>query len=389
MILTARSASRVNRMPESATMRIADIAAKLRREGKDVISFSLGEPDFETPENIKSAAKTALDRGETHYTQASGILELREAIATKLKQENGLEVYAKDVLVTTGAKQAIFEAICSLIDEGDDVLLFDPAWVSYEAIVTFSGGRPVRVPVFKQDSFVPSDFQEHLTSKTKLLILNSPCNPTGAVYPEEVIARIAEIAEDHAFFVLSDEVYEKIIYGATHCSIGSLVPEQTITINGFSKAYAMTGWRLGYAVAPERILQDMLKIQQHSVSNATSFVQYAGVEALRGDQHTVSAMVEEFEERRDLMIGGLADIGIECPRPQGAFYAFADTSRFGTSVEVAEWLLKDAQVAVTPGSAFGPNGEGFIRLSYATSRENIEDGIKRLGEVIQARAVST
>ncbi|MGZ4907156.1 MAG: pyridoxal phosphate-dependent aminotransferase [Halobacteriota archaeon] len=376
-------------MPESATMRIADIAAKLRREGKDVISFSLGEPDFETPENIKSAAKKALDSGETHYTRASGIPELREAIATKLKQENGLDVSAKDVLVTTGAKQAIFEAICSLIDEGDEVLLFDPAWVSYDAIITFSGGASVRVPVFEQDNFVPSDFQEYITSKTKLLILNSPCNPTGAVYPKEVIESIAEEAEDHAFFVLSDEVYEKIIYTATHYSIGSLLPEQTITINGFSKAYAMTGWRLGYAVAPEGILHDMLKIQQHSVSNATSFVQYAGVEALQGDQHTVSAMVEEFKERRDLMTSGLSDIGIECPRPQGAFYAFADTSRFGTSVEVAEWLLKDAQVAVTPGSAFGPNGEGFIRLSYATSRENIKDGLKRVGEIMQAREVST
>ncbi len=389
MFLTSRSASRVNRMPESATMRITDIAAKLRREGKDVISFSLGEPDFETPENIKSSAKSALDRGETHYTQGSGIPELREAIATKLTQENGLGVNAKDVLVTPGAKQAIFEAICSLIEEGDDVLLFDPAWVSYEAIITFSGGRPVRIPVFARDSYVPSDFQEYITSKTKLLILNSPCNPTGAVYSEEVIASIAQIAEDHAFFVLSDEVYEKIIYGATHCSIGSLIPEQTITINGFSKAYAMTGWRLGYAVAPEFILHNMLKIQQHSVSNATSFVQYAGVEALRGDQHTVSAMVEEFKERRDLIISELAAIGIKCPCPQGAFYAFADTSQFGTSVEVAEWLLRDARVAVTPGSAFGPNGEGCIRLSYATSRENIERGIKRIEEAIRAREVNT
>ncbi len=382
------SAYRVTRMPESATMRIADIAAKLRRDGKDIISFSLGEPDFETPENIKNAAKSALERGETHYTPSSGIPELREAIAAKLKQENGLDVGAKDVLVTTGAKQAIFEAICSLVDEGDEVLLFDPAWVSYEAIIAFSGGRPVRVPVVERHNFVPSDFQEYITPKARLLIVNSPCNPTGAVYSKDVIKSIAQIAEDHALIVLSDEVYEKIIYGAKHYSIGSIIPEQTVTINGFSKAYAMTGWRLGYATAPERILHNMLKIQQHSVSNATSFVQYAGVEALRGDQRAVSAMVEEFKERRDLVINGLADIGIACPCPQGAFYAFADVSQFGTSVEVTQWLLEDAQVAVTPGSAFGPNGEGFIRISYATSRKNIEGALRRMREVVEAREAS-
>ncbi len=384
-----RSASRVDRMPESATMRVADVAAKLRREGKDIISFSLGEPDFETPENIKTAAKSALDRGETHYTQGSGILELREAIAAKLRQDNGLDVHASDVLVTTGAKQAIFEAICSLIERGDEVLLFDPAWVSYEAMILFSGGVPIRIPVFERDDFVPSDFQEYITPKTKVLILNSPCNPTGAVYPKGVIERIAQVAEDHELIVLSDEVYEKIIYGATHYSIGSLIPEQTITINGFSKAYAMTGWRLGYAVAPPSILHNMLKVQQHSVSNATSFVQYAGVEALRGDQHTVNAMIDEFKNRRDLLIKGLAEIGITCPCPQGAFYAFPDISQFGTSVEVTEWLLESAQVAVTPGSAFGPNGDGFVRISYATGRENIAEGLRRIGAAVQARDATT
>ncbi len=387
--MQVRSASRVNRMPESATMRIADVAARLRREGKDIISFSLGEPDFETPENIKSAAKAALDRGETHYTQGSGIPELREAIAAKLVHENGLDVHARDVLVTPGAKQAIFEAICSLVERGDEVVLFDPAWVSYEAIVLFAGGVPVRAPVFERDDFVPSTFQDCITPKSRVLILNSPCNPTGAVYPKGVIEGIAQIAEDHGLIVLSDEVYEKIVYGATHYSIGSLIPEQTVTINGFSKAYAMTGWRLGYAAAPKPIVHDMLKVQQHSVSNATSFVQYAGVEALQGDQRTVSAMVDEFEVRRNRMIKGLTNVGISCPCPQGAFYAFADISHLGTSAEVAEWLLEQAQVAVTPGSAFGPNGEGFIRISYATSRDNIDEGIRRIGEALRARDVTT
>jgi aspartate aminotransferase len=370
--------SRVRHIPESATMKIADIAAKLRSEGQDIISFSLGEPDFETPENIKRAAKTALDRGETHYTQGSGIPELQEAIAEKLKNDNNLDVSPADVLVTTGAKQAIFEAICTLIDEGDEVLLLDPAWVSYSAIVKFAGGKPVMVPVSEQEGYVPVDLQSHMTRNTKLLILNSPCNPTGAVYGKNVIKAAAEAAEDHGVFVLSDEVYEKIIYGAKHHSIGSLIPDRTITINGFSKAYAMTGWRLGYATAPAPILQGMLKIQQHSVSNATSFVQRAGVEALRGDQGAVRAMVAEFKKRRDIMIDALRKMGIECAPPRGAFYAFAKVSQFGNSVEVTEKLLRDALVAVTPGSAFGPNGEGYVRLSYATSRQNIEDGINRI-----------
>ena len=370
--------SRVRHIPESATMKIADIAAKLRSEGQDIISFSLGEPDFETPENIKRAAKTALDRGETHYTQGSGIPELQEAIAEKLKNDNNLDVSPADVLVTTGAKQAIFEAICTLIDEGDEVLLLDPAWVSYSAIVKFAGGKPVMVPVSEQEGYVPVNLQSHMTRNTKLLILNSPCNPTGAVYGKNVIKAAAEAAEDHGVFVLSDEVYEKIIYGAKHHSIGSLIPDRTITINGFSKAYAMTGWRLGYATAPAPILQGMLKIQQHSVSNATSFVQRAGVEALRGDQGAVRAMVAEFKKRRDIMIDALRKMGIECAPPRGAFYAFAKVSQFGNSVEVTEKLLRDALVAVTPGSAFGPNGEGYVRLSYATSRQNIEDGINRI-----------
>jgi aspartate aminotransferase len=364
-------------------MKITDIAANLRREGRDIISFSLGEPDFETPENIKKAAKIALDRGETHYTQGSGILELREVIAEKLKTDNSLDVTSSDVLVTTGAKQAIFEAICSLIDEGDEVLLFDPAWVSYEAIVKFAGGKPVMVPVYERDGYAPVEFESRITKDTKLLVLNSPCNPTGAVYGESVIKSIAQTAEEHNIFVISDEVYEKIVYGAKHHSIGTLIPDLTITVNGFSKAYAMTGWRLGYATAPRSILQGMLKIQQHTVSNATSFVQRAGIEALSGDQSAQRAMVAEFQTRRDLVIDGLARIGIKCALQKGAFYAFPKVAQFGTSEQVTEQLLRDALVAVTPGSAFGPNGEGYVRMSYATSREDIAEGIRRMEESLQ------
>jgi len=375
--------ARVQRIPQSATMKITDIAANLRREGRDIISFSLGEPDFETPENIKKAAKIALDRGETHYTQGSGILELREVIAEKLKTDNSLDVTSNDVLVTTGAKQAIFEAICTLIDEGDEVLLFDPAWVSYEAIVKFAGGKPIMVPVYERDGYTPVEFESRITKDTKLLVLNSPCNPTGAVYDESVIKSIAQTAEDDDLVVISDEVYEKIVYGAKHHSIGTLIPDLTITVNGFSKAYAMTGWRLGYATAPRSILQGMLKIQQHTVSNATSFVQRAGIEALSGDQSAQRAMVAEFQKRRDLVIDGLARIGIKCALPKGAFYAFPKVVQFGTSEQVTEQLLRDALVAVTPGSAFGPNGEGYVRMSYATSRKDIAEGIRRIEESLQ------
>ena len=375
--------ARVRHIPQSATMKIADIAANLRREGRDIISFSQGEPDFETSENIKNAAKDALDRGETHYTQGSGILELREAIAEKLKTDNHLDVTSSDVLVTTGAKQAIFEAICTLIDEGDEVLLFDPAWVSYEPIVKFAGGKPVMVPVYERDDYAPVEFQSHITDDTKLIILNSPCNPTGATYDESVIKSVAQTAEDHDIFVISDEVYEKIVYGTKHHSVGTLIPDLAITINGFSKAYAMTGWRLGYATAPRSILQGMLKIQQHTVSNATSFVQRAGIEALSGDQGALRTMVAEFQIRRDLIINGLARIGIKCALPKGAFYAFPKIAEFGTSEQVTEQLLRDALVAVTPGSAFGPNGEGYVRLSYATSREDITKGIDRIEEALR------
>jgi len=377
-----RISSKVELIPESATIRISDIAAQLKSEGKNIISFSLGEPDFKTPQRIIEAAKLSLNRGETHYTQSKGIPELREAIAEKLKVDNKLSATSDDIIVTPGAKQAIFEAICTLLNEGDEVVLFDPAWVSYEAIVKFAGGKSTMVPVYERDGYRPVDVQDFVNTKTKLIILNNPSNPTGAVYDKRIISAIAEIVEDYGIYVISDEVYEKIIYEKEHFSIGSLIPDRTVTINGFSKSYAMTGWRLGYALAPRIILKGMLKIQQHSVSHPTSFVQHAGIEALTGDQQPVYDMTAEFRIRRDLVTEELSKIGITCYKPSGAFYVFINVSKFGTSIEVTERLLRDAYVAVTPGSAFGPNGEGYVRLSYAASREHIINGIKRIGEVL-------
>lgn len=374
--------SKVDVIPPSATIQISDLAAQLKREGKDIINFSLGEPDFNTPERIIEAAKLSLNRGETHYTASKGVPELREAIAEKLEVDNELDATPDDIIVTPGAKQAVFESICTLLNEGDECVLFDPAWVSYEAIVKFAGGKPVMVPVYEYNEYQPLDFQDFVSNKTKLIILNSPCNPTGAVYDRHTLAAIAEIAEDYEIYVISDEVYEKIIYDKEHFSIGVLIPDLTVTVNGFSKAYAMTGWRLGYAAAPRSIVEGMLKIQQHSVSHPTSFVQYAGVEALKGDQQPVYDMTAEFRMRRDLVLDELSKIGIECRKPNGAFYSFINISKFGSSIEVTERLLRDAYVAVTPGLAFGPSGERYLRLSYATSRDRIVEGIKRIGEVL-------
>ncbi|WP_406657084.1 pyridoxal phosphate-dependent aminotransferase [Methanolobus sp. ZRKC2] len=374
------ASSRLKRVEESATIKVANIATKLRQQGADVISFSLGEPDFDTPKHICDAAADAMYRGETHYTPSAGIPELREAIAEKLKTENKLDVNASDVLVTPGAKQAIFEIMLTVLDDGDEAILFDPAWVSYESAIKFAGADTVWVPTDPYDGFKPQNLEEYITDKTRIVVVNTPGNPTGAVYDRSTLKNIADLAIDHDILVLSDEIYEKIIYDREHVSMGSIegMQDRTITVNGFSKAYAMTGWRLGYACARPDIFDGMLKIQSHSVSSATSFVQYGGLAALQGSQEPVKEMVDEFKIRRDILVKGLNDIGIKCQTPGGAFYAFADVSEFGDGNQISEKLLVDAHVAVTPGSAFGESGKDFIRISYATSQERIKDGLSRI-----------
>ncbi|TGC07500.1 pyridoxal phosphate-dependent aminotransferase [Methanolobus halotolerans] len=374
------ASSRLKRVEESATIKVANIATKLKQQGVDVISFSLGEPDFDTPKHICDAAADAMYRGETHYTPSAGIPELREAVANKLRTENKLDVSGSDVLVTPGAKQAIFEIMLTILDDGDEAILFDPAWVSYDSAIKFAGANTVWVPTDTHDNFKPQDIEEHITDKTRIIVVNTPGNPTGAVYDRKTLRNIADVAIDHDIFVLSDEIYEKIIYDREHISLGSMegMQDRTITVNGFSKAYAMTGWRLGYVCARPDIFDGMLKIQSHSVSSATSFVQYGGLAALQGPQEPVTEMVEKFRVRRDILVQGLNDIGIKCQTPGGAFYAFADVSEFGNGDEVSEKLLVDAHVAVTPGSAFGESGRDFIRISYATSQERIKEGLLRI-----------
>ncbi len=374
---------RVNRIEKSATLRISDLASKLKRAGKDIISFSVGEPDFATPLHIIDAAKKALDEGRTHYTPSAGIPELRDAIANKFK-ENGISASPDEIIVTPGAKQAIFEATLSILEDGDEAILFDPAWVSYESCVKLAGAKPIWVKTDEERGFIPDDFLESVTKRTKLIIVNTPGNPTGAVFDENTLKMIADIAKDHNLFVLSDEVYEKIIYEGAHLSIASFIGmhDRTITVNGFSKAYAMTGWRLGYATAPPEILDAMLKIQQHSTSCATSFAQYGAVAALTGTQECVAEMVSEFRARRDLLVDGLKSMGLECPRPKGAFYVFVNVGRYGGGIDVAERLLNKAYVAVTPGDAFGPSGANYVRISYATSQARISEGLERIKNVL-------
>ena len=373
---------RLDGIEESATFRVADLANKLKRTGKDVISFSLGEPDFDTPLHIRESAKKALDEGKTHYTPSAGILELRESIANKFK-ENGLEVTSNEIIVTPGAKQTIFGAIQAVLNEGDEAILFEPAWVSYGPCIKLAGATPVGVHVGEED-FKPDDFGELITKKTKMIIVNSPCNPTGTVFDRSTLKLIADTAIDNNLLVLSDEIYEKILYNGEHISIGQLddMQDRTITINGFSKTYAMTGWRLGYATAPKEIIDSMLKLQQHSTSCATSFAQYGGIAALDGPQECVTDMVNEFKARRDLIVDGLVSLGIKCKKPDGTFYVFANVSQFGIGADVAERFLRDAYVAVTPGIAFGPPGKDYIRIPYAISQARISEGLDRIQKVL-------
>lgn len=374
------TSSRLMRVEESATIRISNIANRMIKEGKDVINFSLGEPDFSTPKNICDAAAKAMYEGKTHYAPSAGVPELRAAIAEKLRTENNLDVTESNVMVTPGAKQGIFEIMMGVLGDGDQAILFDPAWVTYDACIRFSGADTVWIPTVPEKGFIPENFADYINEKTKLIVVNSPGNPTGGVFGKKTLKCIADLAIDHDLLVVSDEIYEKIIYDREHISIGSFdgMQDRTITVNGFSKAYAMTGWRLGYLTAPPEIFKLLLKIQSHSVSSATTFVQYGGLEALQGPQEGVKAMVDRFKVRRDVLVEGLNKIGFECKKPDGAFYAFANVSDFGNGSVVAERLLKEAQVAVTPGIAFGDSGEDFIRVSYATSIDRIREALDRL-----------
>ncbi len=375
---------RLNRVEGSATLKYSNRAKEMKAQGENVIEFTLGEPDFPTPKNICDAAAEAMYAGETHYSAGPGLADLREAIAEKLQKDNAIDAEASSIILTPGAKQALFMLMQSTINDGDEVILFDPCWVSYDACVRMAGGIPVYVPTDPTDGFRPVNPESYITPKTKMIVFNSPCNPTGAVYDESVLREIADVAVDHNLLVLADEIYEKIIYGKKHISIGSLdgMAERTVTLNGFSKAYAMTGWRLGYMHIPEpSVFKALSKIQSHSVGNVTTFIQYGAIEALRGPQDDLAAMTKEFKERRNILIDGLNKIGFRCPMPDGAFYAFPDVSEFGNGEEVTTKLLNEAKVAVVPGFGFGKSGENYVRFSYATSVDKIREALERMEKI--------
>lgn len=373
----------------SQTLAIDSMAKALRATGRDVVGFGAGEPDFDTPENIKEAAREAMARGQTKYTPVAGTLELRKAVAAKLLRDNGLKYDPGQIVVSCGAKHALYNAVRVLCNPGDEFIVISPYWVTYPAQVIMSGGAPVYVETSAKDGFriAPERIQRAVTKRTKALILNSPNNPTGWMVSGEELAMLAGIALERGLYVISDEIYEKIIYPpASHVSIASLggeIKKRTILINGVSKSHSMTGWRIGYLAAEPEIARLVERLQSHCTSNPDSIAQAAAMEALNGDQGFVGMMVEKFLERRDYLVSRLQAIpGITCYRPLGAFYAFPDISAFGLgSAEFATRLLEEALVAVVPGNAFG--ADSHIRLSYATSMENIKKGMDRIEKFLK------
>jgi len=386
-------ADRVNRINVSPTMAVMQEAERFKARGADVVDFGPGEPDFPTPDHIKRAAVQALDNNRTKYTATAGIAPLRQAICDWHAQQLGSSYAPSECIVSVGGKHAIFNAICSLINAGDEVIVPAPYWVSYPDIVKYAGGTPVIVATHEKDGFrpPPEAIERTITPRTRIAIINSPSNPTGAVIPQDQFAAILEICERHDIWLLSDECYSHFVYGdARPYSIAS-VPgskERVIIAGSFSKTFAMTGWRLGYALAPVPLIAALTKLQSQSVSNPTSIVQYAGVEAMRGPMDSVRVMLAEYARRRELILAGLRAIpGVTCTAPQGAFYVFPNISahlnaELPDDMALAKRLLEREHVAVVPGEAFG--APGHVRISYATSMERIEEGLRRLGRFFGA-----
>jgi len=384
-------AERAKKIEPSATLSISARAAALKKEGKDVISFSAGEPDFDTPLVIKEEAKRAIDEGFTKYTPTSGTPELRKAISKKLEIENGLSYLPQEIIVSCGAKHSLFNAILSLCNPGDEVLLPKPYWVTYLEQIKLAEGKPIFLEPSPSTLTVKiEEIKKALTPRTRLLILNNPSNPTGVVWEKEELEEIAQLAKERDLIIISDEIYEHLVYdGAQIKSIATFpgMKERTIVINGVSKTFSMTGWRIGYAAGPREVIEAMGRLQDHSTSNPTSISQRAAEKALTSDFTLVKEMVEKFNERRKLMMQHLREIpSVTFPTPRGAFYIFANFSSYlgknykgkplNDSLQLTELLLEEAQIACVPGIAFGM--EGYLRFSYATSEKNIEKGMERL-----------
>jgi aspartate aminotransferase len=391
-------ARRLSVVEPSPTLAVSAKAAKLKAEGIDVVSFGAGEPDFDTPVHIKEAAKKALDAGATKYTLVEGTVPLRKAVAKWIGAAHGLSIDPSEVIVSSGAKQSIYNAVFALVDEGDEVIIPTPAWVSYNDIVKLAGGRPVNVPTRADENFQvrAEDVAKAITPRTRMILVCSPSNPTGAIYDEGTLRDLAKLAVEKDLWLMTDDIYRTLVYGDAKffqpATIGADVRAHTIIIDGVSKAFAMTGWRVGFTVAPKPVVEAMATLQGQSTTHAAAVSQAAALAAIEGPTDELEKMRIEFDKRRKAMVARLREIpGVTCVEPKGAFYAFPDLSAFvgkktpegkklETDAQLCEWLIEAARVAVVPGSAF--HAPGFVRLSYATSMKNVEEGVRRLAETL-------
>ncbi len=386
-----RIADRMKSIPFSGIRGVFEEVARRERMGEKIINLNIGEPDFDTPKHIKESAKKALDEGKTHYSSNFGIPELREALAQKLSQENGLSYDpATEIIVTVGGNEAVLITMMGLLNPGDEVLIPDPCWLNYFYCVQMAGAVPISVPAKEEYEFIPhiNDFRSRLTPRTRMIIINTPNNPTGAVYSANALEELAQLAQEKDLFVLSDEIYEKMVYdGARHASIGSFprMKERVITANGFSKRYSMTGWRLGYVAADREVISALIRIHQYATICATSFAQWGAVAALRGPQTEINHMIEEFNRRRNLVYSALIDMpGIDVVKPLGAFYIFPNIRETGkTPMEMTQYLIEEAKIAVVPGTVFGEFGNEFIRISYANSYKNLEMAMEKMRAALE------
>ena len=387
----AKIAARMNRMAPSGIRKVNEKALEMERAGERVLHFEIGRPDFDTPEYIKRAAERALAEGKVHYTSNFGLMELRQAIADKLKRENHVDYKASEVLVTVGLSEAVFAVLATILEEGDEILVPDPVWLNYINVPNLLGAKAIAYGLTEETGF-QMDLEEvkaKITPKTRAIVIITPNNPTGGVLSEDVLRELSEIAVQNDLMVISDEVYERLVYdGAKHISIASLpgMKERTFTMNGMSKAYAMDGWRLGYVAAPEEYILAMNKFHQHNTTCAPSFVQAAAIAALNAEGDEVKEMVKEYQRRRDYAVKAINEIpGLHCECPKGAFYIFINCKSLKMkSSDLSAFLLEEAKIALVPGDVFGPGGEGYLRMSFANSYENVAAGCEQLRKAVEA-----
>ena len=388
--MAAKIAARMNRMAPSGIRKVNQKALAMERAGERVLHFEIGRPDFDTPEYIKRAAEQALADGKVHYTSNFGLMELRQAIADKLKRENNVDYTASEVLVTVGLSEAVFAVLATILEEGDEILVPDPVWLNYINVPNLLGAKAVTYGLTEETGFQMNleEVKAKITSKTRAIVIITPNNPTGGVLSEDVLKELAEIAVSNDLMVISDEVYERLVYdGAKHISIASLpgMKERTFTMNGMSKAYAMDGWRLGYVAAPEEYILAMNKFHQHNTTCAPNFVQVAAIAALNEEGDEVKEMVKEYQRRRDYAVKAINEIpGLHCECPKGAFYIFINCKSLNMkSADLSAYLLEEAKIALVPGDVFGPGGEGYLRMSFANSYDNIVEGCAQLKKAVE------